>query len=98
MKRAILIIMLVIIAFVAVLIIWRVGSYTPEAKVVEKDAEPREVTEPNKAGEVQKPGDVNAPAVDVNAPADVNEPNEPADPNSRCTAIWSSERTGISTG
>ncbi len=85
MKRSRLI-LLVILAIVAALIIWRVGFYAPEAKRVERKVkaaepnEPNEPSEPNKPGEPNEPSEPNKPS-EPNEPSEPNKPSEPNEPN-----------------
>ncbi len=71
-------IVLILVGIAVVLIVWRIGFYSPMPEQPEQPAEVA-AAEPNKPGETREPGDANEPMVtfDANEPARSPDANEP---------------------
>ena len=71
-------IVLILVGIAVVLIVWRIGFYSPMPEQPEQPAEVA-AAEPNKPGETREPGDANEPMVtfDANEPARSPDANKP---------------------
>jgi len=71
-------IVLILVGIAVVLIVWRIGFYSPMPEQPEQPAEVA-AAKPNKPGETKEPGDANEPMVtfDANEPARSPDANEP---------------------
>ena len=82
MKRS-QVIFWIILVFIAVLIVWRVGIYTPEPGMVGTVASAGPADEPNQAGQARQSKDTDKSTADsneteLNTPDKISGPNEPA--------------------